>query len=130
LAIRTPAWNNSTPFIPALQQRFGTNLVTVIDMATLSVAEQALLAARSAVYLTNHGGGSASSVFLQRGSTCLLFHEIAIRHDESFYGSQGYMHTHWLFVPETTVDIVVKFVERGLARLNLLDKSFEQKMIM
>jgi len=75
--------------------------------------------ARSAVYLTNHGGGSASSMFLQRESTCILFHEIAFRRDESFYASQGYMHVDWLVVNQTSIETIVQHVERGLARLNL-----------
>ncbi len=51
-----------------------------------------------------------------------MFHAIALRRDESFYASQGYMHVDWFVINQTLVEIIVQLVERGLARLNLLDR--------
>jgi hypothetical protein len=104
--------------VPALQERYGNESVTVVDLATFSMEEQIRLVLSTQVLLTNQGGGSMTSTFLRRGSTLLLFHTGGM-FDLFFYKAQGYIHTKWLPATKTPVEKVLDFVELGLQRCNV-----------
>jgi hypothetical protein len=106
---------------PAVQAQFPhPGMVQLVDMATLTVPEQLLLASRSAVYITNHGGGSATSLFLQSGSTVLLFADKKTREDDDLYDSLGYLHCEWLLANQTEPEVVIRQVKRALDRLGFI----------
>lgn len=80
---------------------FGSQRVKVVDMATLTMKEQVELVRVSAVYITNHGGGSASAVFLPRGATLIIYHGIGRKGepkmlDRHFWNSLGYARVLWV----------------------------------
>jgi hypothetical protein len=87
--------------IEALKARYDDSRIKAVDMATLSMADQALLVQQSAIYITNHGGGSASAVFLQRGATLIIYHGIGKLGepkmlDQHFWNSMGYIRVLWV----------------------------------
>lgn len=87
--------------IEAAKNRFGADRTKVVDMAKLSVEEQAQLVRQSAVYLTNHGGGSASALFLPRGATLIIYHGIGKQKepkmlDRHLWNSLGYARVLWV----------------------------------
>jgi hypothetical protein len=75
---------------------YGDDKVKAVNMASLSMQGQADLVRNSAVLLSNHGGVSASSVFLSRGSSVLLYWHGDKRYDHSFFESAGYFRTTWI----------------------------------
>lgn len=87
--------------IEAAKSRFGSDRVKAVDMATLSMVDQAQLVRQSAVYLSNHGGGSASAIFLPRGATLLMYHGVGSQGepkmlDRHFWKSMGYIDSVWI----------------------------------
>ena len=86
-----------------------------LDLATLSVEEQALTVAKSKVFISNHGGGSASSLFLQTGATLILFFSVDRigKRDDTLYDSIGYFRTDWMSV-KSTAEEVLNHVELAL----------------
>ena len=69
-------------------------------MAKLSFKEQAELALDTAVFVTNHGGGSSTSVFLPRGASVLLYHTPNVKFDRRYYETLSYLRTVWIPVEE------------------------------
>ena len=58
------------------------------------------------VYLTNNGGGSASSLFLPPGSTVVLFHQVqGPKRDVDWYANQGYLDYTFLQAQVPTVQV-------------------------
>ena len=87
--------------IPVAEQTYGKERVRVVDMAKLSLTEQADLVRNSLVYLTNHGGGSASGLFVPRGATIVIFHGVGRLGedkmlDRHFWNSLGYARVLWI----------------------------------
>jgi len=100
---------------PALKARFGS-LVKTVSMVDLSVSEQLYFVAESTVYLTNQGGGSASTLFLQRDATAILFYTNDKKMDLDLYRNQGIFATEWFVANQTSASDVVLAVERALQR--------------
>jgi len=87
-------------------------------MAHVSVAEQILLLALSAVYLAITMVGVHHLYSYKENRHVYYSMNMHFKRDESFYVSQGYMHhVNWLVVNQTSVETIVQHVERGLARL-------------
>ena len=109
--------------IAATKARHGKDRVQVVDMAKLSIDEQARLVQNTIVYITNHGGGSASAVFLPRGATLMIFHGIGRLGepkmlDRHFWNSLAYARTLWIH-PEQHHD-----VERAMAMVDYSLRSY------
>ncbi len=81
--------------IAAAKLRYGEQAVKAVDLATLTLEAQAELIANSAVLFTNHGGGSASTVFLPKGASAFLYWAGQQR-DIEFYRSVAYFRTEWI----------------------------------
>jgi Glycosyltransferase 61 len=103
--------------IAAAQQRYGPDLVRVVDMANLTMAEQAVLVRNTAVLITNHGGGSFVALFLPVGAGVLNFWHDGRKHDHMFFESAGFFRTTWVTVAERS------FVNRTMA---LIDQEREK----
>jgi len=83
------------------QAKYGNDTVRVVNMASMTIAEQASLAHNSAIFLTNHGGGSAVTKFLQQGAAAFIFYQDGLgKFDHSFYESTDYFRTIWVTVDE------------------------------
>jgi hypothetical protein len=103
---------NFTREIQDIRAKYGDKVVNVVDMSTMSVAEQATLAANSAVFLSNHGGVGAPSIFLPQGAAAIIFWHGRGRLEANFYESAGYFRTNWVSVEERP------FVNRTLALID------------
>lgn len=103
---------NFTHEIEGTRAKYGDNVVQVVDMSTMSMAEQAVLAANSAVFLTNHGGVGAVSLFLPQGAAALVFWHAERRFEANFYESAGYFRSNWISVEERP------YVNRTLALID------------
>jgi hypothetical protein len=77
------------------QQMYGYHAVQAVDFANQTMNKQVQLIANSAVLFTNHGGGSASSMFLPKHSTAFMYWRGQQR-DEEFYRSVAYFTTEWI----------------------------------
>jgi hypothetical protein len=91
-------------------------------MANMTLQEQAELVANSAVLLTNHGGGSAVSVFLPTGSGILVFWHGNSRMDHAMYESAGYLRPIWVSEAERpyvnrTMALIEREVEKAALRV-------------
>ena len=95
--------------IPIAKEMFGEDKVKVVDMAKLeSVKEEALIIMNTAVLFTNHGGGSAASLFLPWGSAVFLYSVNSRKcegwcdvgkqthFDYIFYSGSGYVRPIWI----------------------------------
>lgn len=95
--------------IPIAKELYGEEKVRVVDMATLTMKEEVMLAMDTAVLFANHGGGSATSIFLPRDAGVFLYSagkckrgsemwcDMGRNHyDVVFYGSNGYMRPTWI----------------------------------
>lgn len=83
-------------FIAAAEVRYGSHRIRVEDMAKLSFKEQAELALNTAIFVTNHGGGSSTSIFLQKGASVLLYHTPEVKFDRRYYETLSYLRTVWI----------------------------------
>jgi hypothetical protein len=100
--------------------KYGEEVVRVVDMATLSMREQATLVANSAVLLTNHGGGSVASVFLQVGTSAIIYWHGELRFDQTFYESAGYFRPVWLSEHERPyLNLTMAIIEREVEKTAL-----------
>jgi hypothetical protein len=106
--------------VPALEQRLHNHTVVIaVDMAQLSLREQALLLLRTKVLVANTGGGSMISLFMPRGSTVLLFHhKSGERHDVPFHEIGGQYKLRWMapLVDPQSVDQAVDYVVYALSQ--------------
>jgi hypothetical protein len=101
-------------------QKYGADAVRVVDMAKMTLQEQAELVANSAVMLTNHGGGSAVSVFLPTGSGILVFWHGNSRMDHAVYESAGYLRPIWVSEAERPyVNRTMALIEREVEKTAL-----------
>ncbi|GFH55489.1 hypothetical protein CTEN210_11965 [Chaetoceros tenuissimus] len=104
--------------IPIAKALVGEDKVKVVDMANVTVQEEARIAMSSALLFVNQGGGSMSSVFMSRGSTVFLYTAGKMcpkprrddgyvrdnhwcvgkkkRFDHIFYESAGYIKPVWI----------------------------------
>jgi len=94
-----------------LQQKYGETRVKAIDLATLSIDAQAVLLAKTKVLITNHGGGSSTCLFLQKGSTAITVYSYdnkgrEVRRDDTLYDSIPYFRTDWIPVTSSVADII------------------------
>jgi capsular polysaccharide biosynthesis protein len=94
-------------------------------MATLSMKEQVELVRVSAIYITNHGGGSASAIFLPRGATLIIYHGIGRLGepkmlDRHFWNSLGYARVLWVH-PTNHKNVVrsINLIRYGLDTFSL-----------
>ena len=100
--------------------KYGEEVVKVVDMATISMQEQAALVSNSAVLLTNHGGGSVVSVFLPVGASAIVFWHGPRRLDHKFYESAGYFRPVWLSEHERPyLNRTMAIIERGMEKTAL-----------
>jgi hypothetical protein len=106
--------------IEAAKFRFGADGIKVVDMAKLSLKRQARLVRESAVYLTNHGGGSASALLLPRGATLIIYHGIGKQKepkmlDRHLWNSLGYARVLWVHpVDHHNVEKSLNLIQYGL----------------
>ena len=103
--------------IPSLNSTFGEAAITVVDLATIPMIEQAKLVASSNVFLTNMGGGSAVSLFLNEGATAIIFDRYPEEHryDSLLYDTNGYFRVHWIrsgSAPSSVVEAVKLAIEQ------------------
>jgi hypothetical protein len=103
--------------IQLIKAMYGKEVVKVVDMATMSMADQAKLVSNSAVLLTNHGGVGGVSVFLQKGASVIIFWHNERRFDSNFYESAGYFRVNWVSNEERS------FVNRTIS---LIDTEVEK----
>jgi hypothetical protein len=81
--------------IQLVRQKYGEHAVKAVDMANITMREQAELVGNSVVFFTNHGGGSASTTFLPKGATALVYWA-EFKRDIEFYQSVGFFQTKWI----------------------------------
>lgn len=86
--------------IKAAKMRYGEDVVRVVNMANITIQDQARIVTNSAVLITNHGGGGFVSLFLPKGAGALVFWHKGIRFDHAFYESAGYFRPVWIGVEE------------------------------
>jgi hypothetical protein len=103
------------------KSQYGEEVVRVVDMATLSMQEQAALVANSAVLLTNHGGGGVVSIFLLVGASAIMYWHGQRQMEHNFYESAGYFRPVWLSEHECpylnrTMAIIEREVEKTALR--------------
>lgn len=94
--------------IPIAKTLYGEDRVKVVDMAKLSAREEAMLALDTSILFVNHGGGSATSIFLPRDASVFLYtaggcarnsvwcDEGKNHLDSVFYNGNGYVRHHWI----------------------------------
>ena len=80
--------------IPIAKALVGEDKVKVVDMANVTVQEEARIAMSSALLFVNQGGGSMSSVFMNRGSTVFLYTagKVIANLDKVFYSCKRISH--------------------------------------
>ena len=102
--------------IAAAKLRYGEQAVKAVDLATLTLEAQAELIANSAVLFTNHGGGSASSVFLPKGASAFVYWRGQQR-DIEFYRSVAYFRTEWIeYIERRDVARTMRLLEMELVK--------------
>ena len=85
--------------IDALKETQWKHLINVQSMRNLTIDQQARIALDSSIYFTNHGGGSFTSLFLNRGACAFIyFHEI--KRDENFYETVSHFRVRWVSAEE------------------------------
>ena len=107
--------------IKLAKQKWGEDMVKVVNMANMTMQAQAELVLNSAVLLVNQGGGSSISTFLPRGSSAIVFwhgSRTGARKDHWWYEAVGYFRTSWLGEAER------QFVNHTMA---LIDQEIEKK---
>ena len=65
-------------------------------MARLSFKEQAELSMETAIFVSNHGGGSSTSIFLPKGASVFLYHTQKVKFDRRFFETLSYLQTVWV----------------------------------
>jgi hypothetical protein len=92
---------------------FGIDKVKVVNFSNMTIREQALIAMDTAVLFSYHGGGSATSVFLPKDASILLYSTVGRctdkmdrgyvwcdrgrnHFDSVFYSSDSYIRTVWV----------------------------------
>jgi hypothetical protein len=99
------------------RERYGDDIVRVVDMANITMPEQVDLVRNSALFLTNHGGGGVVSLFLSRHTGILVFWNEDRRFDHNFYESAGYFRTTWVSKEERVfVNRTVALMEQEIER--------------
>ena len=83
-------------FISAAKDRYGAHRIRVKDMARLSFKEQAELSMETAIFVSNHGGGSSTSIFLPKGASVFLYHTQKVKFDRRFFETLSYLQTVWV----------------------------------
>ena len=114
---RPDSVSDYTAEIALARNQCGDKNIKVVNMAELSLADQAKLAANTVVLVTNHCGGSVGSMFLKRHCAVLVYWGNVIHLDHVFYESVSYYRTTWVS-PEEWL-----FVERTMA---LIDVEIER----
>jgi hypothetical protein len=99
--------------IPVAQNIYGHDKVKVVNFSNMTIKEQALLAMDTAVLFSNHGGGSATSLFLPKDASLLIYSTKSScaektsngyvwcdrgrnHFDAVFYNSNSYIRTVWV----------------------------------
>jgi hypothetical protein len=103
------------------KEKYGEQAVEVVAMSTMTMAEQVELAANSAVFLTNHEGGGVMSMFLEKGSSVLVFWHDQMRFDHPFYESAGYFRTTYIDIKDRP------YINRTMA---MIDAEVEKTAIV
>jgi hypothetical protein len=114
--------------IEACRAKYGTERVKVVSMADYTVSEQATLVANSIVFFSNHGGGSAISVFLPKGATFFIYwhwHVMAKgrvmrKMDHQFYESVSHFETLYISEKERSM------VNRTMAMVDLQLEKYKR----
>ncbi len=70
--------SNFSDIIQAAQARYGPRRVQVVNLANMTLSEQAWLVLHSCIFVTYEGGGSHSSIFLPPGGTVVLYNSNSI----------------------------------------------------
>lgn len=73
--------------IQAAVAKYGADVVKVVNMANYDLRKQARIAMNSAVYITNHGGVGATSIFVQQKTSVFVYWHGLQRMDENYYES-------------------------------------------
>lgn len=111
--------------VPAVKELLGSrsDLVVVAAMRNLTLVQQARLALDSDVWVTNHGGGSATVQFLRRGAGAIIFtekHRDGLRLDVALHESNGYYKVNWLSNSDCQKPLhFLAVVESELERISL-----------
>lgn len=102
--------------IKRAKEKYGEDAVKAVDFASLSAQEQGLLIGNSAALFTNHGGGSASTVFLPKGASAFVYWR-GFQRDEEFYRSVSYFRTQWIeYKARRHLDRTMRLLEMELRK--------------
>lgn len=98
--------------IPYAKEIVGEDRVKVVDMANMTLSEEAELTMDTAILFVNHGGGSASSIFLPKDAAVILYAHGGCKKengsmkwcedgknahfDSIFYNSVSYIRPSWV----------------------------------
>ena len=85
--------------IRAAKEKFGADVVRVVNMADYSLDEQARIAMNSAVYFTNHGGVTGTTIFVQKLTGVFVFWHGKGRMDHDYHESSLFR-TTWFSVED------------------------------
>jgi len=106
--------------IQLARQIYGEAAVRVVDMAKFSLKEQSQIAADSAVYITNHGGVGATSVFVPDGASVIVYWHKNDRFEPNYYESAGYFHVNWIGVKDRVhVNATMALIDAEIERVAL-----------
>jgi hypothetical protein len=106
--------------IAAARERYGADAVRAVDFANMTLQDQGRLIADSAVLFTNHGGGSASTVFLPKGASAFVYWRGQQR-DNEFYRAVAYFRTEWIeYKQRKDVDRTMRLLDMQLANTAIM----------
>jgi hypothetical protein len=101
--------NNFSDMIQAAQTRYGVTRVQVVNLANLTLSEQAWLVLHSCIFITYEGGGSHTSIFLPPGATVVLYDSNSmytptelrtLYRDRTWYDTMGQIKKVWVSAEE------------------------------
>jgi len=102
------------------RQRYGEDAVMAVDFSNMTMEDQGRIISNSAVLFTNHGGGSASTVFLPKGSAAFVYYRGEQR-DHEFYRNVAYFRTQWIEYHERRdVERTMGLLEMELTKTSIL----------
>lgn len=105
-------------------------LVNAYQFSELSMEQEIEIVAQSAILVTACGGGAASSMFLPRGASLIMFysgHKERIPNaklDYDYVNNMGYVRTHWLAKREDSfTDAFVALIQNEIEVISLQEES-------
>ncbi len=97
--------SNFSDIIQAAQALYGPRRVQVVNLANMTLSEQAWLVLHSCIFVTYEGGGSHTSIFLPPGGTVVLYNSNSIytrrkfqafHRDRTWYDTMSQVQKVWV----------------------------------